>query len=213
MRPPRLPSKNWVPYMYCRDFDKICPFWVMGADRVQTWPDDMTAQLHPDIKQGPWTCFHGEKFKVARTVNPESPNLCRFFLRCHQEESRKFFQWLDSEWSNRIIQHRLGKAKRRGYPNEVEQFNKFKRGQQRIKNELERMEKEMETNVIPPVPPIPDDRLKKELEKFYRRQRFFDHTKRMKELDKREEQWCRQLEQTRPITPGLLRACFVDLLV
>ena len=61
------------------------------------------------------------------------------------------------------------------------------------------------------MPRLPDDKLKKELEKFYRRQRFFDHAKKVKEREKREEQWCRQLEHTRPVTPGLLKSCFTDL--
>ena len=38
-----------------------------------------------------------------------------------------------------------------------------------------------------------------------------DHAKRIKNLGKRKERWCRRLEQTRPITPGLLKACFLDL--
>ena len=181
----------------------------MGADRVQTWTEAVEEELHPDIKGGPWTCFHGQKPRLSLTMNPESPNKGRLFVPCRQEESCKFFKWLDSEWSNCIVKHHLGEAKKGGYPNERDE--EFKRSQERIKKELDQMVKETEGKVIPPLPPISDDRLKEELEKFYRRQRFVDHTKRMKNLEKQEEQWCRRLEQTCRITPELLKACSVDL--
>ena len=61
------------------------------------------------------------------------------------------------------------------------------------------------------VPPLPDDNLKEELEKFYQWQRFFDHATKVNGQEEQEEQWSRRLEQTHPITPGLLKSCFMDL--
>lgn len=237
-------SKNGVPYMYCLEFDAVCPFWIVGADRVQMWPDAIEEQLHQDVKRGPWGCFHDQKSRLSRTMNPESPNVGRFFLACRQDESCGFFQWIDSEWSNRILKYRLGEEEKKGYPNEM---SESEMASNRNKEKVRRMMEESEGRVIqvpprtkenikrgleklirrpidvsdvscdctmgpvPPLPPIPDDRLKEELQKFSEKQRFFDHQKRMETLGKREQQWCRRLEQTRPITSELLRACFVDL--
>ena len=103
-------SKNEVPYMYCRDFDAVCPFWVMGANRVQTLTNAVEEQLHLDIRREPWNYFHGERTPISLTMNPESPNKGRFFLTCRQEQSCKLFQWLDSEWSNSIILFLMGRA-------------------------------------------------------------------------------------------------------
>ena len=154
-------SKNGTPYMCCRDFDDVCPFWVMGADRVQTWTDAIEAKLHLDIRRGPWNCFHNEKTRLSRTVNPESPNKGRFFLACRQEESCKFFQWVDSEWSDSILKRRLsGYDYLRAKETEREEQEKFQRGQDKIK---------------------------------------------------RTWWWCKRLEKTQPITPDLLKACFVEL--
>ena len=127
-------SKNEVPYMYCRDFDAVCPFWVMGANRVQTWTNAVEEQLHLDIRREPWNCFHGEKTPLSLTMNPELPNKGRFFLTCRQEQSCKLFQWLDSGWSNSIIKKRLsGYDDLRAKETEREEQEKFKRGQERIR--------------------------------------------------------------------------------
>lgn len=99
-------SKNGTPYMYCRDHDKVCPLFVMGADRVQTWIDAIEVQLHADIRRGPWHCYHQEKARLSRTVNPTSPNKGRFFLACRQQESCKFFQWVDLTWGKTILKRR-----------------------------------------------------------------------------------------------------------
>ena len=62
-----------------------------------------------------------------------------------------------------MVKQRLGKAKKDGYPNKVEEFNKFKRGQQRIKNELEQMENEKKMITMPP---LPQNKFKEELVRF-----------------------------------------------
>ena len=61
------------------------------------------------------------------------------------------------------------------------------------------------------VPPKSDEEIRKGLEKLSRRQRWMDQVQKRKDQGKREEQWCQLLEETHPITPGLLKACFVDL--
>ena len=154
-------SKNGTPYLYCRDHDKVCPLFVMGADRVQTWIDAIEAQLHADVRRGPWHCYHQKKARLSRTVNPESPNKGRFFLACRQVESCKFFQWVDLAWGKTILKRRA-----EGYDHET----------------VQRIGREEQT-------------------KFQRDQ----------DMIKRTRWWCELLETTQPITPELLKACFMEL--
>ena len=174
-------SKNGTPYMYCRDYDKVCPLFVMGADRVQTWIDTMEAQLHADIRRGPWHCYHQEKARLSRTVNPESPNKGRFFLACRQTESCKFFQWVDLTWGKTILKRRA-----EGYDHDTvqrlgrEEQEKFQRGQAEIRAQWN----------------------KDPLSVIFERKKV---------REERMEQWCRRLERARPITPALLKSCFIDL--
>ena len=174
-------SKNGTQYMYCRDHDEVCRLFVMGADRVQTWIDAMEAQLHADVQRGPWHCYHQEKARLLRTVNPESPNKGRFFLACRQPESCQFFQWVDLTWGKTILKRRA-----EGYDHETvqrigrEEQEKFQRDQARIR---ERWDKGL----------------------------LGDRAALRKAIEKREEEWCRRLERIPPITPGLLKSCFFDL--
>ena len=79
-------------YVFCKEYDEVCPFWVVGVDQAY--------------------CFCGEKSKVVRTMNPDSPKVGRFFLTCRQNMLCRFFQWLDREWSDQIFQHRWQEARR-----------------------------------------------------------------------------------------------------
>ena len=76
--------------MYCRDFHAECSFWAMGAYRVQTWTAAIKAQLHFDVPQGPWHCYHQEKARLSRTVKPDSPNKGRFFLAVDKKSLARF---------------------------------------------------------------------------------------------------------------------------
>ena len=61
------------------------------------------------------------------------------------------------------------------------------------------------------VPAKSDEEIRKGLEKLSRRQWWMDQVQKRKDQGKREEQWCQLLEEAHPITPGLLKDCFVDL--
>ena len=176
-------TKNGAPYLYCRDHDGVCPLFVMGADRIQTWIDAIEAQLHADIRQGPWHCYHHEKARLSRTVKPDSPNKDRFFLACRQEESCKFFQWVDLAWGKTILKRRA-----EGYDHDTVQ--RISREEQ---EKWQKYREEQERKTL--FGPLPDD----------------DHAFLKKRMEKREEEWCRRLERIRPITPGLLKSCFFDL--
>ena len=200
-------------YVYCKEYDEVCPFWVMGVDRAYEWQAEVPPQLHHDIKKGPWHCFCGEKSKVVRTMNPDSPNVGRFFLTCRQNMPCRFFQWLDREWSDQIFQHRWQEARKNGWTGEREEKASgllevnapWDPHQARKKQELEN-----ETVVIQ-VPSLPDDQLEEELEKYVRKRRWMAQQKKWMEHDELQQRWCRRLERTRPITPELLHACFKQL--
>ena len=41
--------------------EQVFPFWVVEEDRAYEWMEAVQNQLHPIIKQGPWSCFCGAK--------------------------------------------------------------------------------------------------------------------------------------------------------
>ena len=56
-------------YIYCRDYDKVCPFWVVGHKRAYEWLEAAQHQLHPDVKrvvetQGWKVKYDGASFMV-----------------------------------------------------------------------------------------------------------------------------------------------------
>ena len=128
-------------------------------------------------------------------MNPDSPNVGRFFFTCRQNMPCRFFQWLDREWSDQIFQHRWQEARKNGWKGEREEKASgllevnapLDPHQARKKQELEN-----ETVVIQ-VPSLPDDK------------------KKWMEHDELQQSWCRRLERTRPITPELLHACFEQM--
>ena len=125
----------------------------------------------------------------------------------------RFFQWLDSERSDQIFQHRWQEARKNGWKGEREEKASgllevnapLDPHQARKKQELEN-----ETVVIQ-VPSLPDDKLEEELEKYVRKRRWMAQQKKWMEHDELQQRWCRRLERTRPITPELLHACFEQL--
>ena len=124
----------------------------------------------------------------------------------------RFFQWLDREWSDQIFQHRWQEARKDGWKGEWEEkasgLVDVNAHQARKKRELGEVENEM---VVIQVPSLPDDKLEEELEKYVRKRRWMAKQKKWMEHDELQQRWCWQLECTRPITPGLLHACFEQL--
>ena len=38
-------------YVFCKEYDEVCPFWVAGVDRAYEWQAEVPPQLHHDIKK------------------------------------------------------------------------------------------------------------------------------------------------------------------
>ena len=146
-------------------------------------------------------------------MNPDSPNVGRFFLKCRQNMPCRFFQWLDREWSDQTFQHRWQEARKNGWKGVQEEKasgllevnGPLDPHQARKKRELEN-----ETVVIQ-VPSLLDDKLEEELEKYMRKRRWMAQQKKWMEHEELQQWWCRRLERTCPITPEVLHACFKQL--
>ena len=80
--------------------------------------------------------------------------------------------------------------------------------QAKKKRESEKSENE---TVVIQVPSLPDEKLQEKLEKYVRKRRWMAEQKKWMEHEELQQRWCRRLEETRPITPRMLHACFEQL--
>ena len=170
-------------YDICKEYDEVCPFWVVGVDQAYEWQAEVPQQLHHDIKKEPWHCFCREKSKVVRTMNPDSSNVGRSFLTCCQNMPCRFFQWLDREWSNQIFQHRLQEARKNVWKGEWEEkASGLVEVNAALDSHQARKKRENKTVVIQ-VPSLPDEKLQEELEKYMRKRQWMAQQKKWMEHD------------------------------
>ena len=80
------------------------------TDGVCEWVNELSHQLHLEIKEGPWYCFCHCIAKLTRYADADKQNESRFLLTCGTKDKElqcSFSQPVDKPWSHEIMARRI----------------------------------------------------------------------------------------------------------
>ena len=82
---------------------------MVVTDGVREWVNELSPQLHLEIKEGPWYCFCYCIAKLTRYADANKQDESRFLLTCGKNDKElqcSFSQRVDQPWSDEIVARR-----------------------------------------------------------------------------------------------------------